>query len=93
VHFLELQPQNQQSEAANGSQHYCENGHPDGSGGSAPSRPISGFLVLFLGAALMKFAFYIADEPSPPMVTRFLYLGCGLCAVGCVAQGVVLLFR
>ena len=34
---------------------------------------VGGFL-LFLGFALLKLAFYIADEPSPPRIVRLCYL-------------------
>ena len=52
----------------------CKNGHPNRGSSSKPSRPVSGGFLLFLGFALLKLAFYIADEPSPPRIVRLCYL-------------------
>ncbi len=75
-----------QREAAYKSQNDSENRNPDGSISGSPSRFFLGCLSFILGAALMKFAFYIADAPygSNTWEWRSLYLGCGLCAAVCL---------
>jgi hypothetical protein len=66
--------------------------HPNGGIGSAPRRPIGGCFVLLLAFALLNFAFYIADEPSPPPATRLCYFVVGGLAFICVCQGINLIF-
>ena len=66
--------------------------YPHGSIGSKPSRPVLGGLFFLLGFALLKFAFYVADEPLPPISTRVLYWTVGLFSAACIFQGVRLIF-
>ncbi len=56
---------------------------------------ISGFIgggfFFLLGSALVKLAFYIADEPRIPVSTRLCYLAVGLLAILCIFHGVHLM--
>jgi hypothetical protein len=52
-----------EGESAHDSQYHGEGSNPDGSVGGPPSRLLLGCLCFILGAALMKFAFYLADGP------------------------------
>lgn len=52
-----------------------------------PNHPISSGFFFLLGFALMKLAFYVADEPSPPIETQLLYLALGILSVISIIQG------
>ena len=92
MHLSELVFQYPDRKSASTGQNECKNGHPNRGSSSKPSRPVSGGFLLFLGFALLKLAFYIADEPSPPRIVRLCYLIVGGLAFICVCQGLNLAF-
>jgi IS1 family transposase len=69
-----------------------ENCYPHGRLCRKPRRPIYGILVFLFGFALMKLAFYVADEPNPPPITRLLYFGIGGLSCFCIFHSVCLIF-
>lgn len=49
-----------------------------------------GIFLLFMGAALLKFALYVADAPSNPTLLRLVAWMSGILAFGLVIQGTAL---
>jgi IS1 family transposase len=88
MHFLELAFQNQKGTDTNSNRHKSENGNPERGVSSNSRRPIHGGLFLLLGCALVYLAFYIADEPNPPHITRLSYWGIGACGFVCIFHGI-----
>jgi peptidoglycan/LPS O-acetylase OafA/YrhL len=86
LHFTQL-------EVANDSQDDSEDSDSSRRPHGSPNRPLLGGFIFLLGFALMVLAFYIADEPRPPFVSKILTLVVGLCAILCIVQGVVLICR
>lgn len=65
--------------------------HPPCDGTSGLSgRAICGAFAFFLGAAILKLAFYMADEPNPPLITRWTYFVVGAIAAGFIVQATFL---
>jgi hypothetical protein len=89
MHFPELISQNPYGESAGGSQYTRKKSHPDS--GHSGTSGIRGCFIFLLGCALVPLAFYIADEPDPPVITRCLYWGIGIGALLCICQGIYLL--
>ena len=77
--------------AAHERQDNSEDRDPHGSISSSPSRLFLGGLCFILGAALMKFSFYLAEGPHT-FGSRLLYLCCGICAVICIYESINLIF-
>jgi IS1 family transposase len=76
---------------ANKSQNESKNCHPDRSGRSNPYRPVRGVLIFLFGFALLKLAFYVADEPTPSPLTRCFYVVIGLASFAFVCHGLYLI--
>lgn len=92
MHLPELVFQNPYREATGEGQNACKESHPHGRGSRPSGGLIGGCLILLLGGALVKLAFYIADEPNPPTVTRVLYWSVGIVAFALICQGLYLIF-
>jgi hypothetical protein len=87
MHLVELIYQYPDRTHTRSSQDEREKGHPFGSRGGNPRRPVSGTLFLLLGAALLKCAFYFSDDPAPSINTKVLYFGIVVAAFICVFHG------
>src|SRR6202041_2497348 len=70
MHLTELIFQYPDSDSASASQYEGENSHPDRSDSRSTSSLVGGCLILLSGFSLIPFAFYISDEPSPPITTK-----------------------
>jgi len=79
-----------QSQYCDNGQNDSENSHPSRSRSGNPSRLIGGAFFFLLGATLMHLAFYIADEPNPPVGTRCIYWVIGIFAVLSICHGLFL---
>ena len=93
VHLPELILQYPDRESASRSQYERKNSHPDRRHGSATRSLIGGCLVLLFGSSLVRLAFYIADEPDPPILTMCLYYGVGIAAFAFMFQGIYLIVK
>jgi hypothetical protein len=68
-----------------------EDSNPDGRFGRNPCRPIYGTFFFLLGFALMKFAFYVSDEPKPSIIFRFFSFGIMFLSVCCIFHSLCLI--
>src|ERR1019366_782153 len=91
VHLPELIFQNPYSKPTSSGQNERKHCHPDCSYSRAPCNPIRECLIFLLGCALVPLAFYIADEPTPPVLTRCLYWLVGGGAFLFICQGLYLI--
>jgi IS1 family transposase len=76
---------------ANESHDDREHCDPHGCFGCNPRRLVYGILMFLLGFALMKFAFYIVDEPNPPIIFRLGSFGIGVLSCACIFQSLNLI--
>jgi hypothetical protein len=77
-------------EPTNSRQNDCKGSNPTCGGRRPPGRFVLSCLTLLFGFALLMLAFYIADEPEPPITTRLVYWVVGTIAAGFIIQGVFL---
>lgn len=90
LNFLQSFVGNPDSAETGGGKNQSEKGHPDACTSGFSSRAICGAFILFLGAAFLKIAFYIADEPQSPMVTRLTYFVVGTISACFIIQDTIL---
>jgi len=91
-HFSKLVFQNVNGRNTAETQDEGKKSHPFSSRSGNTSRLICGLLLLFLGRAFIDVAFYIADEPQPPMITTLTYWVVWAVAAGFITQGFYLIF-
>ena len=97
LHFVQLAFHGRQLTIANNrlrdsdpSRDNSKNSDYPGGIGSYSGRPFLGGLLLALGAALLKIAFYFGDTPRPDWNDRWLAWGTGVTAAVMICQGTVL---
>ena len=64
---------------------------PSSSSGGYPLRAVIGSFLFFVGAAFVKLMLHIVDQPTPPILFRFVAVIVGIIAFVLIFQGISLL--